>query len=69
MVQNLIMNEEIQHFHDVDGTSVKITGWPTLDKFTLTENIKDRADFLKNLGLAPNARYILYVTNSTLRSP
>ena len=69
MVQNLIMNEEIQHFHDVDGTSVKITGWPTLDKFTLTENIKDRADFLKNLGLAPNARYILYVTNSGSLGP
>ena len=30
-----------------------------LDKFTLTENIEDRADFLKNLGLPQNGYYYM----------
>jgi hypothetical protein len=51
--------------HGIDASSIVVTGAPFFDRWFQGQSPDDRESFLERLGLAPTARYVLYLGSSS----
>lgn len=69
VVQSQRMAAELTRFHGADPTAITVTGWPQMDVYRRPGMLRPRAEFLAELGLAPERAYILYGTYSDRLGP
>lgn len=66
LVWNDIQRREAAWYHGVDSEMVEVVGAPTFDYLFSDELRRDRAVVLRDWGLAPNRRYVLYAVSSEI---
>ncbi len=64
LVQSQRMREELAMYHGIDPAQVEVTGWPQMDVYFQPGVLLPRQEFLSELGLDPQRRFILLGANT-----
>ena len=59
LAQNRQVAQDLVRYHHYPEEKIQIIGWTAFDRYAKKENLCSRSDFLSQLGLAEQTRYIL----------
>ncbi|MBI4665132.1 MAG: hypothetical protein HY751_01845 [Nitrospinae bacterium] len=69
IVQNGIMVDSLERYHGVSREKARITGWPLMDKYSLSRPVADYAAKMKSWGLDPSKPCVLMAGNTEINAP